>query len=138
MHQEFPVAVAATTRKPHYLTASEQQRLEACAPVYLSKAQVDLGNGIVQLPESKTVNGIADMPMSERAREAFVPQMTESGDSEYLFPSPFEGGKTPHSTTVRKLWDRTLKRAGLPHFSLYELRHTFATRLSAGASRIIS
>jgi len=32
---EFPVAVAATTRKPHYLTASEQQRLEACAPVYL-------------------------------------------------------------------------------------------------------
>jgi integrase len=49
-----------------------------------------------------------------------------------LFPSPFEGGKTPHITTVRKLWDRTLKRAGLPHFSLYELRHTFATRLSAG------
>ena len=38
----------------------------------------------------------------------------------------------PHITTVRKLWDRTLKRAGLPHFSLYELRHTFATRLSAG------
>ena len=28
--------------------------------------------------------------------------------------------------------DRTLQRAGLPHFSLYELRHTFATRLSAG------
>ena len=33
---------------------------------------------------------------------------------------------------MRKLWDRTLKSAGLPHFSLYELRHTFATRLSAG------
>jgi integrase len=86
----------------------------------------------VHLPESKTVNGIADMPMSDRAREAFVSQMRESGDSEYLFPSQFEGGKTPHLTTVRKLWDRTLKRAGLPHFSLYELRHTFATRLSAG------
>ena len=25
-----------------------------------------------------------------------------------------------------------LRRAGVPHFSLYELRHTFATRLSAG------
>ena len=28
--------------------------------------------------------------------------------------------------------DRTLQRAAIPHFSLYELRHTFATRLSAG------
>jgi integrase len=70
--------------------------------------------------------------MSDRAREAFLSQMKGSGDSEYLFPSPFEGGKKPHITTVRKLWDRTLKRAGLPHFSLYGLRHTFATRLSAG------
>ena len=32
---EFPVPLAGTTRKPHYLTASEQARLEACAPVYL-------------------------------------------------------------------------------------------------------
>ena len=31
---EFPVPLAGTTRKPHYLTASEQARLEACAPVY--------------------------------------------------------------------------------------------------------
>ena len=36
------------------------------------------------------------------------------------------------NNAVRKLWNRTLRRAGLPHFSLYELRHTFATRLSAG------
>ena len=32
---EFPVPLAGTTRKPHYLSASEQVRLEACAPVYL-------------------------------------------------------------------------------------------------------
>ena len=66
------------------------------------------------------------------ARKAFIAQMKESGNSEYLFPSPRAAGKKPHITTVRKLWDRTLKNAGLPHFSLYELRHTFATRLSAG------
>ncbi len=150
---EFPVAVAATTRKPYYLTASEQERLEAVAPVYLRniivimvemglrpyrelipmrKEQVDLDNGIVHLPGSKTVNGIADMPMSDRAREAFASQMKVSGDSEYLFPSPVSKSPSPHLTTVRKLWDRTLKRAGLPQFTLYELRHTFATRLSAG------
>ncbi len=150
---EFPVALAGTTRKPHYLSASEQVRLEACASVYLRniivimvemglrpyrelipmrKEQVDLQNGIVHLPDSKTVNGIADMPMTDRVREAFASQMKQSGDSDYLFPSPRRNSRKPHITRVTKLWDRTLQRAGLPHFSLYELRHTFATRLSAG------
>ena len=150
---EFPVVLAGTTRKPHYLTASEQARLEACAPVYLRniivimvemglrpyrelipmrKQQVDLQNGIVHLPDSKTVNGIADMPMTDKAREAFASQMKQSGDTDYLFPSPQVDSRKPHITKVGKLWDRTLQRAGLPHFSLYELRHTFATRLSAG------
>ena len=150
---EFPVPLAGTTRKPHYLTASEQVRLEACAPVYLRniivimvemglrpyrefipmrKEQVDLQNGIVHLPNSKTVNGIADMPMTERAREAFASQMKQSCDSDYLFPSPRLDSRKPHIGKVGTLWNRTLQRAGLPHFSLYELRHTFATRLSAG------
>ena len=150
---EFPVPLAGTTRKPHYLSASEQVRLEACALPYLRniivimvemglrpyrelipmrKEQVDLQNGIVHLPDSKTVNGIADMPMTDRACAAFASQMKQSGDSDYLFPSPRIRSSKPHITTVRELWDRTLKRAGLPHFSLYELRHTFATRLSAG------
>ena len=150
---EFPVPLAGTTRKPHYLTASEQVRLEAYAPPHLRniivimvemglrpyrelipmrKQQVDLQNGIVHLPDSKTVNGIADMPMTERVREAFASQMKQSGDSDYLFPSQRMGSSKPYITSVRELWDRTLQRAGLPHFSLYELRHTFATRLSAG------
>jgi integrase len=33
---------------------------------------------------------------------------------------------------VKKVWQSTLRRAEVPYFSLYELRHTFATRLSAG------
>ena len=53
----------------------------------MRKQQVDMQNGIVHLPDSKTVNGIADMPMTERACEAFASQMKQSGDSDYLFPS---------------------------------------------------
>jgi integrase len=33
---------------------------------------------------------------------------------------------------VNQAWAATLRGAKVPHFSLYELRHTFATRLSAG------
>ena len=32
----------------------------------------------------------------------------------------------------KKTWERTLRRAGVPHFRLYDLRSTYATRLSAG------
>ena len=35
-------------------------------------------------------------------------------------------------TNLRKVWAETLKKAGVPYFAPYELRHTFATRLSAG------
>ena len=156
---EFPVPLAGTTRKPHYLSASEQVRLEACAPVYLRniivimvemglrpyrelipmrKQQVDLQNGIVHLPDSKTVNGIADMPMTDRVREAFVSQMKQSGDSRLSVPEPAYGvAPAPHRDGERAVGPDTAA-CGLPHFSLYELRHTFATRLSAGAWRIIS
>ena len=149
---EFPVSVRKTTRKPHYMTASEQERIAVVAPRYLEsvitiisemglrpykelmpmrKEQVDLENRLVHIPDSKTPNGEGDMPMTEVARLAFQHQIEEAGESAYVFPSPKKGRK-PHLTNLRKVWATTLKKAGVPYFSLYELRHTFATRLSSG------
>jgi integrase len=76
-------------------------------------------------------NGIAGMPMTEAAAQAFEPQMKDSADSEYVFPSTSPKATKPYLTTV-KAWAGTLRRARIQCFSLYELRHTFATRLSAG------
>jgi integrase len=150
---EFPVSVAKSTRKPHYMAASEQAKIEFAAPNYLrnivvilsemglrykkellpmKKVQVDLENGIVHIADSKTVNGIGDMPMTTAARQAFQRQIEETPGSEYLFPSPKQTASKPHITNLRKAWAATLKKAGVPYFALYELRHTFATRLSAG------
>jgi hypothetical protein len=39
------------------------------------KAEVDLENAIVHIADSKTVNGIGDMPMTPEAREAFQRQI---------------------------------------------------------------
>ena len=78
------------------------------------------------------MNGTGDMPLTQAAREAFMRQMEETPGSQYLFPSPKAGGEKPHMTNLRKVWAGTLKRAGVPYFAPYELRHTFATRLSAG------
>jgi integrase len=150
---EFPVSVRRSTRKPHYMTASEQQKIEFAAPSYLRNIvvivselglrykkellpmrteQVDLENRLVHIAHSKTATGIGDMPLTNAAREAFRRQMEETPGTEYLFPSPITTGKKPHMTNLRKVWADTLKKADVPYFAPYELRHTFATRLSAG------
>jgi integrase len=92
----------------------------------------DLENRLVRIPESKTQSGEGGMPMTDRAWFAFKQQIQDSCGSEYVFPSTRSGGRKPHITNRRKAWVATLKRAGVPYFSIYELRHTFATRLSAG------
>lgn len=150
---EFPVSVKKSTRKPHYMSASEQAKIELVAPAYvrnivviiselglrykkellsMKKEQVDLENGLVHIGESKTVSGIGDMPLTETARDAFRRQMADTPDSEYLFPTPKVGAQKPYMTNLRKVWATTLKKAGVKYFAPYELRHTFATRLSAG------
>ena len=72
------------------------------------------------------------MPITAYAKRAIKAQWEESGDSVYLFPSIREDTAKPDMSNINKSWTATLRRAGIQHFSLYELRHTFATRLSAG------
>jgi len=150
---EFPVSVSSSIRKPHYMTATEQAKIEFNAPGYLrnaiviltemglrpfkelmpmKKPQIDLENAVVYIPDSKTPSGIGNMPMTAPAREAFKARMDGTPGSEYLFPSPSSRAKRPYITQLRKVWANTLRKAGIPYFPPYHLRHTFATRLSAG------
>ena len=84
---------------------SEQQRIEFQAPEYLRniiriitesglrvykelmKEQVDLENAVVWIPDSKTPNGIAEVPLTDPAREVFREQIRISGPGIWLFPS---------------------------------------------------
>ena len=45
-----------------------------------------------------------------------------------MFPSPRKSGKPIRS--VKRAWRTTLKKAGVPYFPIYNLRHVFRTRLS--------
>jgi integrase len=147
---EFPVAVKGLFR-PHYVTWSEQQRIEFHGPEYMKNAvqiitetglrvykeltpmkkdQVDLQNAVVWIPDSKTPNGTAEVPLTPLAIEAFRRQMTIAGDSPFLFPSDLN--RSGHQTTFKTVWHKTLRRAKVPYFRIYDLRSTYATRLSAG------
>jgi len=147
---EFPVAVKGLFR-PHYLTWSEQRKLEIHAPEYMrnivriitetglrvykelmpmKKQNLDLGNAVVWIPDSKTPNGIAEVPLTPIAVEAFRDQLRLSPCSPYLFPS--DENPSGHQKTLKTVWQATLRRAKVPYFRIYDLRSTYATRLSAG------
>jgi integrase len=147
---EFPVAVKGLFR-PHYVTWSEQRKIEIHAPEYLrnivriitetglrvykelmpmKKEHLDLENAVVWIPDSKTPNGVAEVPLTPIAVEAFRDQLRLSPCSPYLFPS--DENPIGHQVTLKTVWSATLRRAKIPHFRIYDLRSTYATRLSAG------
>ncbi len=147
---EFPVKVKGLFR-PHYVSWSEQQQIELTAPEYLrnairiitetglrvykeltpmKKEQVDLENAVVWIPDSKTPNGVAEVPLTDIAVGAFRDQVRVAGPGPWLFPS--DANPTGHQTTFKTAWAATLRRAKIPYFRIYDLRSTYATRLSAG------
>jgi integrase len=104
---EFPVALKGLFR-PHYVSWSEQQRIESHAPEYMrnivrivsetglrvykellpmKKEQVDFLNKTVWIPDSKTPNGVAELPLTDIAIQALRNQMKLAGPGEFLFPS---------------------------------------------------
>lgn len=96
----------------------------------MRKDQVDLQNALVWIPDSKTPNGTAEVPLTSLAIEAFRNQMAISGEGPYLFPSDLN--PTGHLKKLKTVWMKTLRRAKIPYFRIYDLRSAYATRLSAG------
>jgi integrase len=56
--------------------------------------------------------------------------MAITPESPFLFPSDRNG--SGHQTKVKKVWAKTLRRAKVLYFRIYDLRSIYATRLSAG------
>ena len=147
---EFPVTVKGLFR-PHYMPWSEQQRIELHAPPYLRnviriitetglrvykelaamrKDRVDLANAVVWIADSKTPTGVGEVPLTDLAVEAFRDQLSLAGPGPWLFPSG--RNQRGYQASFKKIWHTTLERAGVPYFRIYDLRSTYATRLSAG------
>lgn len=78
----------------------------------MKKDQGDLANAVVGIPDSKTPNGIADVPLTPLAIEAFKDQLTVAGPGPFLFPS--DRNKTGHQVALKTVWTKTLRRAKTP------------------------
>ncbi len=137
---EFPISLKLGVSKPNILSREAQQHIEFVAPSYLGhvviimtemglrpykellqvrREQVDLANGLVHISHSKTDSGVADMPMTDRAAEAFRERLAEiPPDCPWLFPSPVQGARHPYIQSLTKVWKTTLRKAKVPYFPL--------------------
>jgi integrase len=139
-------------RKAHILTWQEQERLLAVASprlrvfvvlgvetgmrtgemLRLRWEDVDLQRNVLQVGRSKTPSGIRAVPISIFCKAELLRWRNLVGPefSEWVFPK-FENRRHPLQRGGRKAWTNTLKKAGLPFFPVYQLRHAFASRMTA-------
>jgi integrase len=94
------------------------------------RGQVHIANKVVFICDSKTPTGISEVPLTDLAATAFQDQLDLAGPGPWLFPS--SNRPNEHQQNFKKAWQGTLRRAGVPYFRIYDLRSTYATRLSAG------
>jgi integrase len=92
---------------------------------------VDFDHKVIRLDNHVKTPGSAEpIPLSQYACDVLCAWKQESSriQGEYVFPSPVIPDKP--ISTVKTAWKATLRRAGVPYFPIYTLRHVFCTRLS--------
>lgn len=143
-------------RAPHIVTFEEEERIISAAPAFLRALivliletgmrshrealsikwdAIDLVNDFIRVQESKTQAGLRNVPLSARCKAELQRwrEMLGLEFSQFVFPNMHEPSKPRND--IRFSWAKTLEAAKLEYFWIYNLRHTFASRLSsAGVS----
>jgi len=153
---KFFVNESRDRRKPQILSWEDQEKLLAVASprlrvlvvlgvetgmrtgemLKLQWKDIDFLNDVLQVGRSKSNAGVRAVPISAQCKAELLRWRNLIGPefSEWVFPN-FANRRHPLQRGGRKAWANTLKKAGLPFFPIYYLRHTFASRLtSAGVS----
>jgi integrase len=91
----------------------------------MKRENVNLEAGYVFNPYGKTKAARRKLPLTRRAADMLKSRLAASSSS-YVFP--FAGDPSKPMGRASTLHDTALRRSGVAHFRLYDLRHTFATR----------
>ena len=139
-------------RKPHIVTFDEEERILAVADPHIRTLAVlmletglrpnrealmlkwddiDFVNDCIRVRASKTQAGIRSAPMSARCRAELQRWRSLVGPEVSLYVFPNMRDPTRPLKDIRRSWAKALKAAKISYFWVYNLRHTFASRLSA-------
>ena len=95
--------------------------------VYRAKREdVHLMEGYLRVPFGKTRAARRPIPLNRDARALLAARLEKFGTDTYVFPSKLNPGRP--MGVISNTHARTVRRAGVASFRLYDLRHTFATR----------
>ena len=97
----------------------------------MKKEHVDVANKVIFIADSKTPTGVAEVPLTDIAVEAFRNQIEVAGPGDWLFPSA--SNRTGHQTEFKKPGKRLSGRRCplLPALrSPLHVRHTVKCRRS--------
>ena len=139
-------------RPPHIVTFEEEERILTVAVPYirvlvvliletgmrshrealaLKWDAIDFVNDLIRVRESKTRAGVRNVPLSARCKTELLRWREMLGPAFSLFVFPNMRTPTTPMKDIRQTWAKTLKDAGIEHFWVYSLRHSFSSRLSA-------
>lgn len=105
---------------------------------------VDLTRRTVFNPWGKTKAAKRTVPLDQDAFEVLKRRvaLAHRAGSRFVFWSPAGPGRPEYRdrpiSTVRKAHDAAIERAGIEHFRLYDLRHTFATRAAQAGVDVLT
>ena len=85
---------------------------------------LNLSYGYIFIPFGKTKTAKRKIPLNSRVSDLLSKRLNEMG-GRYLFANESPQGPL---TTIKTAHAGALRRAKLPHFRLYDLRHTYSTR----------
>jgi integrase len=95
---------------------------------------INLNNGTWNIPKSKSTAGKRTLKLVPEARAILARRIGEYSPSGWLFEGRANG---THLTDAQNGHVKTLKKTGLA-FVLYDLRHTFATRMAEAGCNIVA
>jgi integrase len=130
------LVMAGTGLRPSEALALQPSDFDPCAKTLRVERAVDLDGQIksTKTEEMRTVD--LSNKLVERLKEYIAWRDAEAvanGKDQATWLSADTDSHPPDISHIRKVFARVLKKAELPHFKLYDLRHTYASLLlSAG------
>lgn len=101
----------------------------------IKKENVHLSAGYIFNPYGKTKAAKRKIPLTGRAADVLRARMEQAAGS-YVFPHKDDPGKP--MIKVNNAHYGALKRSGMERFTVYDLRHTFATRATMSGVDLVT